>query len=176
MNDIRADHSSAYDLIAERVQVDYAIRSDFLNPDALTAQLGIQPSRAWSAGDQYASKAYDPLSKTVNDIPGKHPWGLWGIDTKSLLTKDPDQHLIHLLHLLEPKRNVIQTYLDDSIKYTVRFYIWWEPFDCHGGYTISSSSLMRAATLCQRIDFGFISKPSQPEAAPSMPPPPDNVT
>src|SRR5215471_11410108 len=102
MNDTYHVSSSDYDEVAEYVYVDYAIVSDFLDPGALTTQLEIQPSRAWAAGEQYVSKAYNPRTRTVYNRLERRPWRIWGIDTKSLSTKDPELHLTHLLNLLEP--------------------------------------------------------------------------
>lgn len=164
MTDLPFERSHEYDDIAEHVHVDYAFASNFLEPIRLTAQLEIEPSRDWTTGEQYVSKAWNPQTRAVYNRISSHPWGVWGIDTKALSAKDPEVHLTHLLNLLEPKRSVIQSYLDEPTRFIVRFHIWWEPYDCHGGYSISANLLMRAATLCHHIDFGFISKPSQTES------------
>jgi hypothetical protein len=145
-----------YNSVVKHVHIDYCIRSDFLDPVQVTEELGIKPSRAWAKGERYLSKVYSPKSKTVKENWKQRPWGIWALETKNLATKDAEEHLVYLLNLLEPKKEVIRKYMADKEKHTVRFYIWWEPFDGHGSYAISNEILERAATLCHYIEFGFI--------------------
>ncbi len=148
----------SYEASVKRVYVDYGFRSDGLNPTALTTELGIQPSRAWAKDEDYLSTMYNPETKSTSKAWRKRPSGIWAVDTKSLATKDVEEHFIYLFERLEPRSDVIHRYLEDVPTTAVRFYIWWEPFDGHGSYSLSKKIIERALALCQYIEFGFIAE------------------
>ncbi len=149
-----------YESMVKHVHVDYCFRSDILNPTALTMELGIQPSRAWAKYEKYLSRRYHPKTKKATHVQAHRPWGIWAIDTKALTSKNPNDHIVYLLDTLQPKSALLQKYLDDKERYSIRFYIWWEPFDGHGSYEISREILERMIKLCHYIEFGFISTTS----------------
>jgi hypothetical protein len=134
--------------------IDFAIRSDSLDPVALTAELGITPSRAWAANEEYSGKALDPDSRKIVSVVRRRPWGLWAINSGDAVTsKLVEQHALHLLNLLEPRKGLLTDHLQEGSGYTLRFFIWWEPLDGHGSYQISRETLRRLSELAHYVEF-----------------------
>src|SRR4051794_18626655 len=107
----------------------FSIRSDHLNPAAITAGLGIAPSRAWAKDEEYLSFSG----------PHQHPWGMWHLSTEGTVTsRSPEQQALYLLELLEPKVDFLQRFLKDS-DYLVVVQFWWESRDNIGGFSLSSA-------------------------------------
>ena len=138
--------------------VDFGIRSEKQNMSELTTKLGIQPSVAFSAGDEYVGKTRDlETGKIVNEVRLR-PWSVWSLDTQKIsrTKRRVEEHVLYLLEILEPKNYLIMQMLEQVEKYTIRFYIRWEPYGCHGSYEISSAVLDRMEKLCHHVEFSFI--------------------
>jgi hypothetical protein len=149
----------SFEEATEEVSIEFRIRSDILDPGAITLALGIQPSRAFAKGEKYLSKSRDPKTKIFSQVWLKRPWGIWAIDSKSLTTeKRVEAHLESLLNILEPQKEQIKEYLDQAEKYTLSVYIWWKPMeDGIRSYELSSDFLARISSLSHFIEFGFAS-------------------
>ncbi len=146
------------ELVAETVYVSFAIRSDVLDPKAITNLLGIQPSRAWAKGEQYLGKVFDPATKQVTQVWRPRYSGIWAIESKGMVeSKRAEAHALYLLNLLEPAQEQLKHFLNLPETYTVRFYIRWEPKSGHGSYELSSSTLSKMTALCHYTEFSFIS-------------------
>lgn len=138
----------------KELHIDFCIRSDFLNKEILSKELGITPTRVWNKGEEYLGKTRDVVTKEIVTVKRKRPWGIWGLDTKnSVSSKTVEDHARYLIDLLEPHKNQLKKYLLDKDNYSVRFFIWWEPYDGHGSYEISSETLIRMAELSHHIEF-----------------------
>ncbi|MCC7355331.1 MAG: DUF4279 domain-containing protein [Anaerolineae bacterium] len=140
----------------KELHANYRIRSDDLDPAEITRSLGIQPSRSWVKYEKYLGKRFDPETEQVVPTWAKRPpWGMWSVNTEGIvLSKKVEQHLLYLLELLEPKADRIKYYLEHCE--AISCYVWWEPFDGHGSYVISSDILKRMAALCHHMEFGVI--------------------
>ncbi len=144
------------DELAEQVHIDFCIRSSHLNPVEITAKLETQPSRTWSTGEEYFGKALNPQTKEVYQTKRKRPQGIWAINTKGIVqSQDVEEHIRHLLSILEPKIDKIEYYIKHE-DYTVQIHIWWESAIDHGSYEISSEILKRMANLCQHVRFVYL--------------------
>ncbi len=141
------------------VCITYFIGSDSLNHAKLTTELSIEPTEAWSRGDTYLGKAWNPTKQEVYQVHRKRGWGVWRIDTRHikqpeqpalLQSMDIDDHARHLLKLLYPKKNFLEPYLNDD-NYTIRFGIWWQSSLEHGSYTLSSELARQMCELSQYI-------------------------
>lgn len=125
--------------VARCAGVDWCIRSDRLDALKITNELSIQPSRAWAKGDTYTSKSLDVETGRITQVSRVRPWGIWGIGTKGMVnSSEVEPHILFLLELLEPKKNVIRHYLENPEENTVRFTIRWESNVGHGGFAVSS--------------------------------------
>jgi hypothetical protein len=137
--------------------VDFCIRSDSLDPKAITLRLGIKPTRSWAKGEKYTGKAFNPKTRKVVQVRRTHPWGIWALNSAYLSSaKRVEQHVLCLLRKLEPKKALLQRYLADHKRYALRFVIWWEPLDAVGSYSLSSDVLKRMARLSHCTEFDFI--------------------
>lgn len=140
------------------VYVDFRIKSDYLDPEIISAELGVLPTSAFAKGEKYESRARDPATDTIIKRWLYHPWGVWHFETKSLgSNKKVQEHLTFLLTTLEPRRKSIEKYLADEKNYSISIYIWYEPHDGHGSYEIPRELICRAASLCHYMEFGFVS-------------------
>jgi hypothetical protein len=136
--------------------VSYIIRSDTLNPAAISDELGIQPAWAFAKGEDYKSKYLDPNKQSTEPQRYKRPWGIWAIDSSTVTdTREVEKHLEYLLSVLRPRKEQIEKYLRNEA-YSICFYITWESHDKLSGYSISSRVLKEAADLCHYIDFGVL--------------------
>src|SRR5687768_6653106 len=83
----------------------FSIRSDFLDPAAISTGLGIAPSQAWAKGEEYLSKAG----------PRRRPWGMWHLSTEGVVaSRSPEQQALYLLERLEPKADFLCRFVENS--------------------------------------------------------------
>jgi len=131
-----------------QVDVSFSLRSELLVPNEVTMRLGIQPSRAFAKGESYQRRTG----------VRQHPWGLWVLSTEGKLsTNIAKDHAEYLANILEPKRAVISSYLEDP-NYIVSIRIDWQTKYAEGGYTLPSRLLARLGLLCNDFDMVFLAK------------------
>jgi hypothetical protein len=139
----------------------FSVRSDILDPAAVTAGLGIGPSRAWAKGEEYQSAR------------GRHrrPWGMWHLSTEGrVASRSPEQQALYLLGLLEPRAGFVRLLLEDPA-YLVLVKFWWESRDNIGGFELSSNTARRLAAVTNNIGFTVIGTCEDEEAdEPANPP------
>jgi hypothetical protein len=144
--------------------VDWGIRSDILDPLRITSELGIQPSRAWAKGERYLGKALDVETRRIVRTWYAHPWGTWALETRGLVTATSvEPHVLSLLELLEPRRDIIKHYLDNTNEFTIRCLVWWQSNIGHGGFDLSSGIIARMAALCHYFQFTWVPPPDSQE-------------
>lgn len=132
----------------QKVSVSFGIRGDSLVPEEISSLLGMQPSHAFARGDEYHS------------VTGtrKHPWGVWQLRSEtSISSLDVEDHAQFILGQLEPKREIIDRYVENR-EFYVDVRIWCESDAETIGYTVSSSTIARLAVLCNEFNFSFIGK------------------
>ncbi len=138
----------------KKLHIDFCIRSDVLDKEILSKELDISPTRAWNTSEKYLSKTRDEATGEIVTVEMEHPWGIWGLNTiNSVSSKIVEDHAQYLINLLEPHKDQLQKYLQDKNNYGVGFLIWWEPYDGHGSYAISSKTLIRMAELSHHVEF-----------------------
>ncbi len=142
----------------DEVHVSFSIRSDLLEPGVISNELEIVPSWAFSKGESYIGKSLHPQTKEIIREKRQYPWGVWGLDTRSMtINRDVNEHLIFLLNILEPKKEKLAKYLSLFDEYSIGFSINWQSKgDCTGSYEINSLLLSRITSLCHYVDFSFL--------------------
>jgi hypothetical protein len=139
------------------VYVDYAIKSETLEPEAVTTTLGLQPSRFWMKGEEYIGRTWDPAKRRVSEARRQRTFGIWALDSKALKdTWRVERHIEFLLTQLEPRQADIRQFVELADEVSVSFFIWCEPGSGHGSYEITSRTLARMAALCQYTIFSFL--------------------
>ncbi len=126
-------------------EVSFALRSEVLDPEAVTARLQIEPVRAFKKGDRFESRS------------GQHVrcFGLWRMESGNVITSlDIEPHVLYILEKLEPKRDAIKMIID-QMSATSNVVLWWSAPASSAGYSLSSSIMARLSGICQRIDFSF---------------------
>lgn len=123
-------------------QVELRLSGDRLVPAEVTAAAGLAPSRAWSKGDTYESKAGGIRTR---------PFGIWVITSEGT---DIEQCAIRLLAAVEPVIEAIRQ-VARTAGATFSVGIWWEPEGGQGGFTVSSDVMRRLSELADRVDVYF---------------------
>ena len=94
-----------------RVDLQFAVTGNELDPDAVTRQLGLTPTHSWRRGD----------SRTGH-VPGTFRSGVWVRETKA--TNDINDALAALLELLRPLARVLDQFRAAGLKTWVSA-TWW---------------------------------------------------
>ena len=123
-------------------QVEFTLSGDMLVPAEVTAASGLVPSRAWSKGDSYESKAGGLRTR---------PFGIWVVTSEGT---DIEQCSVGLLAVVEPVIEAIR-HIARTAGATVSVGIWWEPEGGQGGFTVSSDVMRRLSELADRVDVYF---------------------
>ena len=153
LQNISFDESDA----VKKLYVVYRIRADDLIPQTVTSELSIQPTVAYQKGEIFVGKKYDPIAKKVIEETRGRPFSVWNVDSKAQRhLRKVQEHVEYLLEILEPHSLQITRYLEQNEKYTISFYIRWEPFGEHGSYLIPGDLLGRMERLCHFVEFSFI--------------------
>lgn len=93
------------------------------DPADLTGKLGIIPTDAGKKGDTYIDPdGYDyETQQTVSIVRTRKGFGSWFLSTQSYFQKELGNcrnirtHLEYLLDLLEPKKDILQPYIEDGV-------------------------------------------------------------
>ncbi|MBE9118167.1 DUF4279 domain-containing protein [Lusitaniella coriacea LEGE 07157] len=116
-----------------------------LNPDEITRILKIEPTRGYSKVSVWHSHGFKRERKM----------GHWSFDTKFFLeSTSVEKHARFLLERFEEKSSVLQSLCE---RYSVVISIWWELWECYGGFSLDACTLQRLSQLCKRVDFYLIS-------------------
>ena len=156
MNEILQTISFNEEDNTKKAYVDFRIRSDILNPQEVSQELGVTPTRAWEKGEKYLGKARNPDTKEFYTEWHEQPWGMWHLNTEKIVSDvRVEKHILYLIGLLEPKKEQLAKYLAHKKDYSIDFLIHWEPFDDWGSYSVNSDLLARMAALCHEVEFAF---------------------
>jgi hypothetical protein len=124
--------------------VTFSIRSDNLIPEEISNLLALEPTQAWGKGDFF-----------VNGT-GTHqrPWGVWSLSSERVVDSlNVQDHLLFILELLEPKQSAIAQLLGKP-DHMAQMYVWHVG---EVGFSLSSSTLKRACSMCHTINFSYFS-------------------
>lgn len=128
------------------VRVGLGIRGKHLDPTSVTDALGVEPTTARVAGEEYRSKAGMVL---------KRPWGQWVFEVMregKELNLEPV--VADFLSRVEPVvARLVQFKNDPELRVSV--YIHWEPFGGSGGYTLPAKHVASLMSLGNEADFYF---------------------
>ncbi len=133
--------------------VSWIVQSDILDPEAISKEIKILPTKSWQKDDKYVIKNRE-LSHAIRY--GKRYSGIWEIDSSQYVESQIiEDHIKYIVALLEPSSGFINKMIFDSdicVKLVVSCIFQGE----HGSYVIDSSLLSSAAKLCQFIHYSFI--------------------
>lgn len=153
LQNISFDESDA----VKKLFVVFRIRGENLDPHKVTSDLIIQPTLAFQKGEEFLGKKYDPITRKVVEELHTRYFSVWDVNSESQQSlKRVKEHIKYLLDILEPHSKAIKRYLEQEEKYTISFYVRWEPNGEHGSYQIPGDILSRMANLCHFVEFSFI--------------------
>jgi hypothetical protein len=85
----------------------------------------------------------------------QRPWGIWSLSSENALDSPMvEDHILFLLELLEPKGPAVEQ-LKASPGFLIQLYVWHVG---EAGFSLSSSVLQRACSICHSINFSFFSQ------------------
>lgn len=126
--------------------LDFAIRGEHLDPDEITRLMGVQPSRAFRAGEEYASKNGSRL---------RRPWTVWHLRTPHVV--DPElfgREIVALLERLEPQADAIRR-LRTQAEYC-GFWVVYRTDAPSVSFDLPASLLVRLSALSDAITFSVM--------------------
>jgi hypothetical protein len=83
--------------LLNEIKVTFRFVGDSVNPIVITSQIGLQPSAAHAKGE------------VVEKHPDRiYPSGFWGLESSVPTNRPLEDHLIHLLDVLEPRASAIK--------------------------------------------------------------------
>lgn len=132
-----------------RTHIDFFVRSDDLCLDAISVQLGIQPTYGFEARARYLVRknAGDELPTVERRRPA---FGIWHYSTNGRIEHDAlEDHASFILKILEPSAQEILQLRNEG-KYTIAMICWHVG---PSGFQLSSSVLTRLARLTEWISF-----------------------
>lgn len=141
------------------VSVSIGLKSDDLDPVAVTRELGIEPTRAFRKGDVELGAG--------RRRPVPRPWGVWSFEVAGENVQDA---VLSLLDKVGPVRQRLSAVAQRSAA-EVTVGIWWEPAGGQGGFSLPSDVWRRLAEVCERVDVYFSSARSDKECPSTTPQP-----
>jgi hypothetical protein len=138
MNELNASH-------IRKVEVNFWISSESLNPDEVTQAIGILPDHSGLRGDEKINN--------VGHIIGNHSEGFWILSTENKVqSKDINDHFRYLLSQLLPHREAILRSAEGGETY---FDILWQSTYLYAGTgpVIESDCLQGVAQLEAGMGF-----------------------
>jgi uncharacterized protein DUF4279 len=144
MNQDPAMYDDEYPSCA-RTYVMFFIRRGDLDPDAVSRQMGIEPSETQRRGDPLDAGTRRPV---IFDF------GAWFLRSREFIgSRDALRHLDWLLDQLEPRGGILAALRAEGCEMGVLCY--WLSAQGEGGPTLSPGSMGRLAALGLELGFGI---------------------
>jgi hypothetical protein len=127
----------------ERTFATFHLSHEDLDPDAVTVDMGLQPSRTQRRGHPRNPLAQRPVIAR---------FGLWSLTSKDRLhSRDVRDHVDWLLDQLEPVAAAIERYQASGCKSDISCF--WTLGRSRGGPRLSPDGMRRMARLSIQIEF-----------------------
>jgi hypothetical protein len=121
----------------------FCVYADDLDPAAVTARLGITPTRSFKHGERITTR---------RATYGNHPTGGWLLESRDQIQSDDlDVHLTWLLDRLRPATSAIHSLRDEGLDAAIILVVSAAPTG--GGPTIPSATLDAIAKFRVPVDF-----------------------
>jgi len=124
----------------ERTNASLRIINDNLDPEAISRQLGIQPTWAWRKGELRGARK----------IPSRV--GIWGLSTEFMQSRDIRRHLDWLIEQLVGKEEYLKQLQKQG--YRMDVFCYWVS-NGQGGPTVSPKNMRGLANLGIELGFDF---------------------
>ena len=137
------------DCFLNRVYCELVIVSDTLNPDQLTNELGVSPSRSFYKGDTHQSRHSGSLITRTHN--------LWAVSSIKTLSEEQDikAHILQLKSILEGCVYALKELKsNDNVELTL--WIWFETEDSGIGIDILEPEISFIHEIANRLHFSVI--------------------
>jgi hypothetical protein len=122
----------------DRTRASFRISGDTLDPERITARLGLQPTRAFAKGD------LSPPGR-VTGRKYRRRVGLWSLQSPLPTTASLDDHLSHLLDQLDPHADAVGALVREGYQADFFCGCFLEAFN--RGMELPATTLRRIAAL-----------------------------
>lgn len=131
--------------------IDFCIRGDDLQLDAITQRLGVNPTSGFNPFDLYMSK--EKVGDHIITVERQRPsFGVWHVSTIGLVASPHlEDHAKFLLSKLQPAEQAIGELMQTGI-YRFQLTFWHVG---PSGFDLQSVTMGRLAKLCDRMSFTF---------------------
>ena len=125
-----------------QAKAEIVLKGDTLEPRDITAQVGLEPTRAWPNGLRYASRSGRELKKAT----GLWAFGYEGAEVPPLVAA--------LLASVEPRLDAIRRTIQSG-GLEIAISIWWEPVAVEAEFDIECLLLTRLAAIAPVWSFYY---------------------
>lgn len=138
-----------------RVTVSYRLSGDDLDPDSITALIGVEPNTAYRKGEL---RAFPDGS-----FGAPHRFGMWSVGTEGVVAQieDLEQHLVWLLDQLEGAGEQLRALVDTG--YRADFFCGYFMDEWNSGWEVPAGILDRIGRLGARLALDIYG-PEEPDA------------
>ncbi len=133
-----------------KTQISFGIKSDTVEPDAITKELNIIPSdTSFKKGDTWESK-HDGTKHVRNS-------NIWRLETGFTLLEEEtvNHHIKYFKSIFLPKVDILKRYKEDA-RFEVSFWIWIETDNAGIGLDLSEEELSFLNSISNRVHFSVI--------------------
>jgi len=136
---------------SNKISIEFIIITHDTDCHMITNELGIEPTRFFNKGDEFASKH----SLRV----GNKPYGLWAKQSESVISEEIDvsSHIKYFEKLLENKIEIIEKF-KKHYQFETVFSIDIETEDAGIGIDLNDAELAFISKIASRYSCTFISK------------------
>ena len=129
------------------LNISFSISGSAVEPGKISEELGLVPSHSHRRGDVYESRSGQMLER-YNSV--------WTFSSEGKVPEpEPNAHVDYVLNNLEPLKDRLFRYIADK-ESRVSIAIWWKPDGGSGGYTVTSTRMVRLAQLASEVDLYFV--------------------
>lgn len=136
-----------------KTQISFGIKTDEIEPEIITKDLGIKPDRFFKKGDEFSSK----FSSRI----GHREWNVWMIDSNWTILKEEtvSHHIEYLKKILLPKVDILKKYKNDSC-FELSFWVTIQTDDVGFSFDLLEDEMAFLNDFSNRVHFALIVVPS----------------
>jgi hypothetical protein len=132
--------------------ISFMLSDDNLDPDIITANLGVKPDKSWRRGDKPYLNGF-----TQNEMP-RHTFGRWLLNPHCSPYEDFEEQLDKLIKRLEVLPPILKEYIE---AFDGGFVVGYSSGEVSIGFNLSPQIIQRMAALGLSIVFDIY--PIEPE-------------
>jgi predicted ATP-dependent Lon-type protease len=136
-----------------KTQISFSVKTDVIEPDEITKELGFEPNRFFKKGDIFTSKYSSRI--------GHKQWSLWTIDSAWTQLKEETvrHHIEYFKEILLPKVDILKRYKEDN-RFELSFWISVKTDDAGFSLDLDESEMDFLNAFSNRVHFSLLTEES----------------